>query len=90
MPPEQCDCSIPQSREPRGTKAVFAGMRNDKRPGSGVGSPAGRVVRESNDVCGALRRSGPETAVRAVGRHVRRLIEEPKPLPFVAGLAQVF
>ena len=35
-------------------------------------------------------RSGTDAAVGPEGRHVRGLVEQPEPLPFVAGLAEVF
>ena len=34
--------------------------------------------------------SGTATAVRSERRHVRRLVEQPEPLPFVARLTEVF
>jgi pimeloyl-ACP methyl ester carboxylesterase len=65
-------------------------VANDERPGSDESRLAGRVATNVFEFKPGLVRSGPKAAMRPVGRHVRRLIEEPEPLPLIAGLSQVF
>ena len=76
-----------------GNSQSFESINQREKADSKRGAP-GRPLNfatVSNDQDRGCRiKSRGDTAVGPVGRHVRRLVEQPEPLPFVTGLTEVF
>jgi hypothetical protein len=64
--------------------------QKQKRPVPGEDHPAGHEFTALTNRFDSISGSGGDTTVCPVGRHVRRLVEQPEPLPFVTGLTEVF